>query len=167
MNKFNISFRNPELEDGKNIYKLIKSCPPLDVNSQYYYHIICHDFRETCVIAEIEGQIVGFISGYIKPEKPNCLFVWQVAVSKKVRGGNLATNMLNWLTKRPKCHNINSLETTISPSNQASQKLFKRFAKSKNAVCRTLPFLNASHFGVNDHEEEILYKISPLIINTN
>ena len=166
MGKSKITYRNPIIEDGSEIYELIKSCPPLDVNSQYFYHIICHDFKKSCVIAEINQQVVGFVSGYIKPEDPCCLFVWQVAVSKKARGSNLATNMLTWLTKQPKCYNINSLEATVSPSNQASQKLFKRFAKSNNAICRTLPFLNASHFGVNDHEEEILFKISSLKIST-
>jgi len=157
-----IQCRHPTLEDGATVYHLIKSCPPLDINSQYYYHIICSDFRKTCVIAEMDSSIVGFVSAYLKPEENDCLFVWQVAVAKEARGRKLALNMLQWLTSQSKCNFVQKLETTISPSNQASQKLFKRFAKQHQAKCLTFPFLDASHFGNTSHEEEILYRIFPL-----
>lgn len=165
MKLLNPRFKHPLLAEGSQVYALIKSCPPLDVNSQYYYHILCRDFRQTCVIAEIEATVVGFISAYRKPENPNCLFIWQVAVAEAARGQKLASTMLQWLIEQPACRAIQTIETTISPSNQASQRLFKRFAIAQQAVCTTSPFLTASDFGDSSHEEEILYQISPLKLN--
>lgn len=161
-----IIFRHPRLDDGAEVFQLIKDCPPLDVNSQYYYHIICDDFSDTSVLAELDNEIVGFISGYIKPKKTDHLFIWQVAVSEKARGKKLASTMLEWITKQSGCNDINVLETTISPSNLASQNLFLRFAEKRNASVHTSVYLDASHFG-NDpdaHEDEVLYQISPLLI---
>ncbi|NEO10453.1 MULTISPECIES: diaminobutyrate acetyltransferase [unclassified Moorena] len=162
-----ITYRHPRLEDGLEVYHLIKKCPPLDVNSQYYYYLICSDFKNTCVVAEYEQKIIGFISGYLKPENSKCLFIWQVAVAEKARGRKVATNMLKWLTKQPNFSDIQSLETTISPANKLSQNLFMGFAEENKANCQTNSFLDVYHFDTESHAPEILYKIFPLKLNKN
>lgn len=161
MKTVEIQYSHPNINDGAEIYRLIKSCPPLDINSQYCYHIVCHDFSNTCVVARNGSKIAGFISAYLKPENHNCLFVWQVAITSQARGRGLASGMLEWLVKQSK-YSINSLETTISPSNTASQKLFQHFARDHKADCLTSLFLDVSHFDNELHEEEILYRVSPL-----
>ena len=161
MNHSTIEYRHPNKKDGAAVYALVKASPPLDVNSQYYYHLICHDFADTCVVAQQGETIVGFISAYRQPKNPQCLFVWQAAVAEQARGQNLAFTMLQWLTKQSK-QVINRLETTISPSNIASQKFMQRVAHAYKADCITLPFLDKTDFGCGSHEDEILYSISPL-----
>ena len=162
MKSSEINYRHPTLDDGSKIYGLVRSCPPLDVNSQYFYYILCKDFSNTCVVAEYDRNLLGFVSAYLQPEKPRSLFVWQVAVAKNARRKRLALNMLDWLIKQPKCIHIQSMETTISPLNQPSQKLFSRFAKDHNANLQTRLFLDKSNFDNESHEEEILYTLSPL-----
>ena len=162
MQAVKMNYRHPLFEEGLAIYQLIKSCPPLDTNSIYYYYILCRDFSETCVVAEQNHQIMGFLSAYRKPQESDCLFVWQVAVSNEARGQHSATNMLDWLIARTTCENIRTVETTISPTNDASQNLFKRFANKHQAKYQTTPFLNISQFGNKTHEEEILFRIHPL-----
>ena len=85
-----INYRHPTLDDGSKIYSLVKSCPPLDVNSQYFYYILCKDFSNTCVVAEYDRNLLGFVSAYLQPEKSQSLFVWQVAVFKNERRKRLA-----------------------------------------------------------------------------
>jgi len=162
MKNSEINYRHPTLDDGSNIYSLVKSCPPLDVNPQYFYYILCKDFSKTCVVTEYDRNLLGFVSAYSQPEKPQSLFVWQVAVAKHTRRKRLALNMLDWLIRQPKCINIQFMETTISPLNQTSQKLFIRFAKDHNANFETRLFLDKSNFDNESHEEEILYTIFPL-----
>lgn len=157
-----IKYRHPTFNEGLSVFHLIKSCPPLDLNSIYYYYIICRDFSDTCVVAESDQGMVGFISAYRKPQEPSSLFVWQVAVAKTARGHHIASNMLEWLVEQPSCNNIRVLETTISPSNQASQSLFRRFAEKHQAICQTSTFLDISQFGDRAHEAEILFRITPL-----
>jgi len=108
-------------------------------------------------VAEYDDQIVGFLSSYIKPEDATCLFIWQIAVSKEVRGLNIAANLLRWLMKQPSCKDVKSVEGTIG----ASEKLLKRFAREHNANYQLSTFLEASQFGDESHEEELLFIMSP------
>src|SRR3546814_9922998 len=55
------SFRNPVAEDAQAIHDLIAACPPLDTNSLYCNLLQCTHFAETCVLAERDGEISGWI----------------------------------------------------------------------------------------------------------
>jgi len=63
------SFRTPKIEDGLAIHSLIKQSPPLDLNSSYLYFLQATHFADTCVVAEKEGEIVGFVSAYFRPDQ--------------------------------------------------------------------------------------------------
>ncbi len=154
-----LTLRPPVLEDGKAVHELIQRCPPLDVNSSYNYFLLCSHFRETCVVAEANDRIVGFLSAYLIPSQPDTLFIWQVAVDEQARGLGLAGRMLDSLVARPVCADIRALETTISPSNRSSRRVFERFAEKHQTESREGTFLEASHFGAETHEEERLIHI--------
>ena len=156
-----INLRPPELEDGKAVHELIKRCPPLDINSSYNYFLLCSHFRDTCVVAEANDQIVGFLSAYLIPSRPDTVFIWQVAVDESARGTGLAGRMLEQVTERPVCANVRTLETTISPSNLSSRRVFERFAEKRHAPTHEETFLEAGHFGAEAHEEERLIRIGP------
>ena len=92
-----ISFRMPNADDGAAIWNLVRDCKPLDENSMYCNLIQCDHFRDTCVLAERDGEVVGWISAYLLPDDSETLFVWQVAVSPKARGTGLGVRMLEHL----------------------------------------------------------------------
>lgn len=155
-----ITYRKPISTDGAAVHALIKRCPPLDQNSLYCNLLQCTDFSETSIVAENpEKEVVGFISGYASPTRPCTLFVWQVAVDSTCRGQGIAQKMLTKLFHRH--DNLTFIETTISPSNHASRKLFQRFfdANKMNVESRVL-FESGIHFQ-DDHEEEVLYLAGP------
>ena len=156
-----ILLRPPVLEDGKAVHELIQRCPPLDVNSSYNYFLLCSHFRDTCVVAEANDRIVGFLSAYLVPSHPDTLFVWQVAVDEAARGAGLAGRMLEQLAERPVCAGVRTLETTISPSNLSSRRVFERFAEKHAAKTCEETFLEARHFGAEAHEDERLIRIGP------
>jgi len=155
-----MSFRLPKIDDGIAIYKLIKQSPPLDLNSSYLYFLQATHFAETCVIAEQNGEVVGFVSGYFRPDKEDSLFVWQVAVSEKVRGQGVGKKLLYQLISNQASRPIvRDVCCTISPSNTASQNLFKSFAEHHGLIIEKTPFLKTEHFGDEAHEEEDLYTV--------
>lgn len=162
MQNLKINYRHPFFREGLAIYTLVKRCPPLDTNTIYAYYLLCRDFSDTCVVAEQDNHLIGFLSAYRKPRELDCLFVWQIAVAKEARGKHIATNMLKWLLCQLSYANIRILETTTSPSNHASQAMFKNFAKKYQAKCDTSEFLDISMFGDQIHEAEILFRIGPL-----
>ena len=95
--------REPAAEDGADIWSLVRDCKPLDENSMYCNLIQCDHFRDTCVVAELGGEVVGWVSAYVLPYDPSTLFVWQVAVSEKARGTGMGGLMLSSLLQRKAC----------------------------------------------------------------
>lgn len=152
-------FRRPKLDDGYAIYQLIKRCPPLDLNSSYLYFLQADHFFDTCLVAIYQDKMVGFISAYIHPKDKNQLFVWQVAVDAEMRGKKVASQLLENLVIKQSSE-VTSLSATISPSNIASQNLFKRFATHYKCSLTSQPYLEQSHFGDLGHEAEDLYLVS-------
>ncbi|MRH41753.1 diaminobutyrate acetyltransferase [Aquibacillus halophilus] len=153
--------RKPLLEDGKKIWRLIKETKVLDLNSAYYYTILCKYFTDTCVVAEENGEIVGFISAFREPTEMRSIFVWQVAVDQSQRGKGLASSLLQGLLKRKECSDINYLDTTISPSNEASKALFQKLANTLKTKMVETEILHPSLFPNENHELEQTYRIGP------
>jgi diaminobutyrate acetyltransferase len=109
----------------------------------------------------MDGKLVGFISGYLPPKAPDVLFIWQVAVAAEARGRGLGKSMLRELLARDACAGVQALETTITPSNQASFGLFKAMARECGAETRTETLFTEEQLG-SGHEEEVLVRIAPL-----
>ncbi len=157
-----LTFSPPELTDGKAVHDLIANCPPLDLNTTYNYFLLCSHFAETCVVGRRGDRILSFLSAYRIPGAPERLFIWQAAVDSQLRGQGVAGSMLAELLERPACAGVRYIETTVSPSNRASRRVFERFAEERRLGFADEEFLTASMFGDEQHEAEILYRIGPL-----
>jgi L-2,4-diaminobutyric acid acetyltransferase len=145
---------------------LIAASPPLDTNSAYCNLLQCSDFADTCVVAERDGEILGWISAYIVPSAPERLFVWQIAVAPAARGEGLAGRMLDALVERPAAADATMLTTTITSDNAASWALFEAFARRHCARLDKAPrFDRDAHFG-GAHETEWEARIAPLPTST-
>ncbi|MBN2298044.1 MAG: diaminobutyrate acetyltransferase [Deltaproteobacteria bacterium] len=155
------SFREPRISDGSIIHRLIERSKPLDLNSLYSYLLLAEHFKDTCIVAERVGNIVGFISAYVHPSRKDTLFVWQVAVDEQERGNGVAGRMLERLFARAGLKSVSYLETTVNPSNQRSRHLFESFAKRFQAPCTTSVLFPKELFGKDTHEAEILFRIGP------
>lgn len=160
--KETIAVRPPTIDDGAAIWDLVRRSKPLDENSCYAYLLLCEHFSGTCVVAVLDGDIVGSLTAYIPPGKHNVVFVWQVAVDRRARGLGIARAMLDELFQRRACRNVRFLETTVSPENTASQALFRRWAARRGAACTEETLFSAAHFGGANHEDEILFRIGPI-----
>jgi len=157
-----INLRQPLPEDGSKAFKLISQCPPLDTNSLYCNLLQCSHFSSTSVAAISQDEVVGFISAYVVPDRPNVLFVWQVAVGTQARGQGLATRMLQHILDRPFCNDIRYLETTITESNKASWALFNGLSSKLNTELHSSIMFDREKHLDNAHDTEILVKIGPL-----
>jgi len=154
--------RIPQNADASAIHQLIRQCPPLDLNSVYAYLLLTEHHGRTCIVAELGDQIVGFVSAYIPPEKPDVLFVWQVAVHECARGQGLGNKMLSALLARVSDKNIRFVETTVGPSNAASRRMFTRLANDLDSAISESILFEPELFGSDEHEEECLLRIGPI-----
>jgi len=155
-----ITYRFPNASDGADVWQLVRSCKPLDENSLYCNLLQCDHFAGTSIIAERrDGVIVGWISGYLIPDEPDTLFIWQVAVAPSAQGKGIARKMLSKLVERDICRNVSALKTTITDDNAASWALFSSFAKMQGGDLRRQPhFERDAHFG-NAHATEHMVTI--------
>ena len=148
--------RKPDAADGAEIWNLVKACKPLDENSMYCNLVQADHFRDTCVVAELDGEVVGWISGHMIPNEDS-FFVWQVAVSPKARGMGLGRKMLTHLLNRDPCADAETLKTTITKGNEASWALFRSFARSIGGELSDEPhYTRDDHFdGAHDTEHMV------------
>ncbi|EIJ77005.1 diaminobutyrate acetyltransferase [Leptospirillum ferriphilum] len=155
-------FRTPTDLDGRSVHRLISRCPPLDANSVYANLLQCLHFSGTSILAETgDGQLAAFISGYVLPENPDTLFIWQVAVDPVHRGKGVALSMLDALLDRTIPAGVRYLETTISPENGPSRTLFQKlFSRRKAPFSKRPLFGRETHFG-GGHDDEVLYRGGP------
>jgi len=161
-----ILLRAPRVADGAAIHALIRACPPLDLNSAYAYLLLSHHFTDTCVVAEKNGEIVGYVSGYVPPAQPDVFFVWQVAVHEHGRGLGLGQRMLRHLLQRPAAHGARYVETTVSPSNGPSRAMFQRLAASLGTSLQETALFTTDMFGPGAaHEDETLLRIGPFSLD--
>jgi L-2,4-diaminobutyric acid acetyltransferase len=141
-----VGYRRPRKADGSRIWDLIKSIEALDNNSMYCNLLQCSHFSSTCALAEIDGEAVGWISGYIPPEKPDTLFVWQVAVHPDARGRGVGKRLIHELLKRRECRKVRHIHSTITRDNKASWALFRSIAADFAA-----PMEDDAHFESEEH----------------
>ncbi|GAA5019969.1 diaminobutyrate acetyltransferase [Streptomyces siamensis] len=156
----------PEVADGAVLWHLAKNSGTLDLNSSYSYLLWCRDFARTSAVARgAQGTPVGFVTGYVRPERPRTLFIWQVAVDEAHRGRGLAAALLDGLTARLAEESVQAptaLETTITPGNTASERLFASYARRRGATVEREVLFGTAHFPDGPHEPEVLHRIGPL-----
>ena len=151
--------RKPNATDGAAIWELVKTCKPLDENYMYCNLIQADHFADTSVVAELDGEIVGWVSGYMIPAKEE-LFIWQVAVGPRARGVGLGKKMLLELVERTACKGATGLKTTITKGNAASWALFSSFARAVGGDLSDEPhFQRDTHFE-GRHDTEHLVAIT-------
>lgn len=160
----------PTVADGAALWRIARDSHVLDVNSPYAYLLWCRDFAATSAVARLgpEMRVVGFVTGYVRPDDPSVLMVWQVAVDAAARGHGVAGALLDrvFAEARRNDASIAFLETTITDDNYASLRLFEAFATRHGTELRRSALFEAQHFpgdSGDDHAPELLHRIGPIL----
>ncbi|MFI9148860.1 diaminobutyrate acetyltransferase [Streptomyces sp. NPDC053367] len=163
-----LSIDRPAVSDGAALWRLAKESGNLDLNSSYSYLLWCRDFAGTsAVVRGDDGEPVGFVTGYLRPDRPGTLLVWQVAVDAAHRGRGLAARLLDGLVARVAGErSVVYVETTITPGNTASERLFTSFAARHGARVEREVLFDRAQFPDGPHDPEVLYRIGPLTLPT-
>ena len=133
----------------------------LDDNSPYAYVMWADLYAETTRVAlDDTDQVVGFVMGLRKPAEPDCLFVWQIGAAPSVRGRGVASQLLDGLWAD--VDDLRYLEATVTPSNQASDHLFRSFAARHDGALERSIAYGEELFPQGGHEAENRYRIGPI-----
>ncbi|RKN42444.1 diaminobutyrate acetyltransferase [Streptomyces hoynatensis] len=155
---------SPRLADGAALWRIARDSRVLDLNSSYSYLLWCRDYAGTSIVArDASGSPVGFVTGYTRPAAPRTLLIWQVAVDHAQRGRGLAGAMLDALAARARRRlGVEVVETTVTPDNTASDRLFTSFALRHQAAVEREVLFDSVVFPEHGHAPEVLYRIGPL-----
>ncbi|MFT5429400.1 MAG: L-2,4-diaminobutyric acid acetyltransferase [Myxococcota bacterium] len=157
-----IHVRHPSVSDGAAIWELVGSTQVLEPNTCYAYLLLATHFADTCLVAESDGHLIGFVAAYRPPTKPGVVFVWQIGVSHVARGRGLAKRLLHDLVDLPACEAVTHLEATVAATNEPSLRLFSGFARERGVPCERGRGFEAADFSPLTHESEALLRIGPL-----
>jgi L-2,4-diaminobutyric acid acetyltransferase len=124
-------------------------------------------FSQTCLVATNAHEVVGATIAFIPPAEPNSLFIWQIAVHPSWQGRSIATSMLDALCAQHALRGVDTLQATVTPDNVASDRLFRAFARRRNAACRVTPCFSTELFPVANHAPEYLYQIGPFTFESS
>ena len=124
-----IEIRAPRPSDLRGIVTLVRSCEPfLTAHSSYIYWMMLRFCRETCAVAERDGEIVGWWS--IIPVTSRKYFIHQMAIAPGMRRQGLGRAIASYLlTKLKKRHAAFEFEFTVDRKNGASVDLVEAIAK--------------------------------------
>lgn len=160
---------NPTVDDGAAMWRIARDSQVLDVNSPYAYLLWCRDFAATSAVARLgdDDTVVGFVTGYLRPDDRSVVMVWQVAVDAAARGHGVAGALLDRMfdDARRREPAVAYLETTITDDNTASRALFAAFAARHGAGLVRSPLFEAQHFpddSGDGHAAEVLHRIGPI-----
>ncbi|WP_405874151.1 diaminobutyrate acetyltransferase [Streptomyces zaomyceticus] len=154
----------PTIADGAELWRIARGSGELDLNSPYSYLLWCRDFADTTAVArDSSGRPIGFVTGYLRPDAPETLFVWQIAVEDSHRGSGVAGTLLDDLSARVAAtHGISRVEATVTPGNLASDRLFRSYARRHGAEVTQEVLFPSTAFPAAGHDSEVLYRIGPL-----
>lgn len=155
-------FSNARAEDGSEMWSLVRESKVLDLNSPYSYLMMGKFFTNTSFIARSNEKLAGFVTAFQLPKKQDTLFVWQIGVEESFRGKGLGSQLLRQLLQQNIGEDVCYLEATISPSNIASQSLFRGIAKQLKTSCEITECFGEKLFPGDSHEKELSFRIGPI-----
>lgn len=152
--------RPARTSDGPEMWRIVRDSGELERNSCYAYLTMCRDFGDSSAVAVERGRVIGFVLAYRPPREPSVVFVWQVGVDAAARGRGIAGRLLRAVVS-PGRKGVRFLETTVTPSNEPSLRLFFSFARRMKAPITKLDGFDADAFRYETHEREDRYRIGP------
>ncbi len=127
----------------------------LDLNSPYAYVMWAEYHSSTSLVAESEGELIGFVIGFRVPGAPDTVFVWQIAVDERARGTGIGGQLLDELVRRT---GARAIEATVTPRNHASAAMFRGLGTRHGSdVEESVAY--EEHLFPEGHEAEVRFRI--------
>ncbi len=155
------TFRTPRPEDAFAVWQLVADTPGLDTNSPYHYVLWFRDFADCSLLAVIDDQIVGFLTGYRRPDEPDTYFVWQTAVSRRHGVPFLGVKLFEAAADRQVARGARYIEATVSAENKAILMVLGQYARRRSAEVTDRVLFPGGWLGAG-HHDEVLHRIGPL-----
>ena len=153
------TLRAPEGRDEDGIFALAKRTPSQGMRIVHGSLVANRFSPETSVVAELDGELVGWALAYVLPFDPETLFIWKVEVSEDAADNGLASLMLGHLMRQDACSTVTRVQTSIPSDDENSWALFRRFANWQRSQMEIQPFVTQALFPKHRHKNQNLVTI--------
>ena len=120
------TLRKAKEERFLNVYEFVSRCNLLENYPEHFYKIMLRYFGNSCFVADYNGNIVGFVLGFVSQVHDKTYFLWQIGVDKSMRGKGIGKMLLEKVEKEVRKLGCNRIELTIDPKNMSSKRLFEK-----------------------------------------
>lgn len=154
-----ITYQKPAPSDGRRLWQLARDTECLDLNSAYFYNQFSTHFSDTSIVAIQDDRIVGFVIAYWNPQQQDSLFIWQIGVCPSAQRQGIGLALLQSLIASQANQPLTTIQATITPSNNASIRLFHSLATTRHTSLTRTPHFSRDDFP-DCHEPEDLITIT-------
>lgn len=120
-----IQIRNVKEIDFLDIMKVAIECEPIPIERDSIYHCLTRYFANTCFVAEKEGQIIGFILGWISQVDNTIAYVHNICVIPKNRKNKIASSLYDRFIRAVKDNGCDRIFLIAGSTNKISINFHK------------------------------------------
>ena len=97
-----IQIRKVEEKDFLRIIDFTNNCAPIPRERNSIYHCLTRFFTNTCFVAERQGNIIGYILGWVSQVDNKIAYVHNICIMPEERRHKLATELYDGFIKTVK-----------------------------------------------------------------
>ncbi len=125
-----VVIRNPTMEDLNRIVFINRESLPENYSLQYFISIISK-YKDFCVVAEVDGLVVGYILTRLERATKNMIpfkgkrgHIISVAVLKEYRGQGIGRKMMEWVIEKLKQEGVDDVVLEVRLSNKVARNMY-------------------------------------------
>ncbi len=96
---FDFKIRNVIEDDFIKISQVAEYCSPMTNERKSIYHLFTKFFKKTSLVVTGNGEINGFLLGFISQENPENSYIHLLCLKQAFRGQNIASNLVDEFIK--------------------------------------------------------------------
>jgi ribosomal protein S18 acetylase RimI-like enzyme len=116
----NVRIRTVKEKDFFEIMNLASKCDPIPVERDSIYHLFTKYFANTCFVAEIDNQIVGYILGFISQLEKNVAYIHNICIAPDLRRKKIGSGLYQKFFQNMKNEKCQKIFLIINPKNKLS-----------------------------------------------
>jgi diaminobutyrate acetyltransferase len=120
-----MEIRRSSVEDFLKLHELVGRIENIVQHPPHFYKIMLRYFGDTIILAEEEGELTGFLLGFVSQTNPEEYFIWQLGVDPRYRGRKIAGKIMEETIKAAGEKGCRLVSATVEIVNIPSQRLFE------------------------------------------
>jgi ribosomal protein S18 acetylase RimI-like enzyme len=118
--------RNAQEQDFMSCVSIARKAWPEFKERESIYHLFCKFFNNTCFVCERDGEIVGFVLGFISQVNPSQAYIHLVAVDPSAQRLGLAERLYQKFFNAAVALNAHEVRLIVNPDNSGSLAFHKK-----------------------------------------